>query len=93
MKREREKLLHAVSQILRVLDVKLPNGDCCFDLLCQSHVGHLCKKGCNWRSHHRIVNFAHITEADIGLAKCREMNVVRSGCGKEHCLTTLKTSA
>ena len=70
MKREREKLLPAASQILRVLDLKLPNADCCFDLLCQSHVGHLYKKGCNWRSHHRTVNFAPITEADIGLAKC-----------------------
>ena len=67
---EREKLLPAASQILRVLDLKLPNADCCLDLLCQSHVGHLYKKGCNWRSHHRTVNFAHITEVDIGLAKC-----------------------
>ena len=91
MKREREKLLPSASQIVRVLDLKLPNGDCCFDLLSQSHVGHPYKKGYNWRSHHRTVNFAHITEADIGLAKYREMNVVRfsvTACGKEHCVTT-----
>ena len=39
------------------------------------------------------MNFAHITEADIGLAKYREMNVVRfsvAACGKEHCVTTQK---
>ena len=42
------------------------------------------------------MNFAHIMEANIGLAKCKEKNVIRfegAVCGKERCVTKQKTTA